>query len=175
VPMQARRPTHQETIRVHAALTQLVPHVAPLPVEAQHHTELDTPPAFQQTSIHGHLHEQSHQFLKPPHEDAVSKSIEAEHTSADEDSEIWKSFVVACQKSQLPRLKTAVQQCDPTLHFIRSDGCTLLHVAASAGSWRVVDLLLDAGVSPMPRDRRRKSAYDVSKDRETRDAFRRSM
>jgi ankyrin repeat protein len=64
---------------------------------------------------------------------------------------------------------------DSALHFIRKDGCTLLHVAAAAGSWRVVDLLLDAGVSPMPRDRRRKSAYDVSKDKETRDSFRRGM
>jgi hypothetical protein len=177
VPIQARRPTHQETVRVHTTLTQMLPHVAPFPVEAQNYTGHNSAPRFEDKSPDNCLSEQPSQVTPSFHEVDGSKCTESDlqMTKADENDELWKSLAVACHKSQLPRLKTAALQGDPTLHCIRSDGCTLLHIAASAGSWRVVDLLLEAGVSPMPRDRRRKSAYDVSKDKETRDAFRRGM
>lgn len=176
MPIQSRRPTHQETIRVLTALTQLVPHVPLLPFEARNHTELNSAPVCQDQSPGSHLPEPDPQS-DTHHEVNVSQSIESDQqlAIADEENELWKSLVVACHKSQLPRLKSAVLQGDPTLHCIRSDGCTLLHIASSAGSWRVVDLLIEAGVSPMPRDKRRKSAYDVSKDKETRDSFRRGM
>ena len=178
MPMQVRRPTHQETIRIHTSLTQLVPHVLPLPIEAHDPAQPQPrviPPGQDQSRI-AHSHPLQHQRLTPP-EPTQEKCCESDlqYPNADEDNESWKSLVIACNKSQLPRLKTAVMHGEPSLHCIRSDGCSLLHIAASAGSWRVVDLLIDAGVSPLPRDRRRKSAYDVSKDKDTRDAFRRGM
>lgn len=177
VPLQVRRPTHQETIRVHTALTQLVPHVNHLLAEAPTLTERDSESTCPDPSPDNCFFEQLKHQLPASLEVCESKPVEVDQqlVDADEDDEHWKSLVIACQKSQLPRLKTAVLQRDPTLHCIRSDGCTLLHIAASAGSWRVVDLLIEAGVSPIPRDRRRKSAYDVSKDKETRDSFRRGM
>jgi hypothetical protein len=176
VPMQVRRPTHQETIRIHTSLTQLVPYVLPLPIEAH---DLDQPhftPLSQDQSLSIYSHPLQHQ-CPTPHEPTEEKWRESDRqtSNADEDNETWKSLVIACNKSQLPRLKTAVMHGEPSIHCIRSDGCSLLHIAASAGSWRVVDLLIDAGVSPLPRDRRRKSAYDVAKDKDTRDAFRRAM
>jgi len=188
LPMQARRPTHQETIRVHTLLTQLVPHTAPLQMEseAKCHVELDPASVGSDQLLDSHSHQQlqqqsvlqQQQFERDCSVAEVSTqllNLDQQVPSADEDNEVWKSLVVACSKCQLPRLKASVLQCDPALHWIRSDGCTLLHIAAAAGSWRAVDLLVDAGVSPMPRDRRRKSAYDVSKDKDTRDSFRKGM
>jgi hypothetical protein len=151
-------------------LTQLVPYSVP---ECKGRAEQDQPLDTQLLSLNVEQ-EASPQQPSPPREPALLESGR-ECLCIEEDGENWKSLVIACSKSQLPRLKTAILNGDSALHFIRKDGCTLLHVAAAAGSWRVVDLLLDAGVSPMPRDRRRKSAYDVSKDKETRDSFRRGM
>jgi hypothetical protein len=186
--MQARRPTRQETIRVHAALTQLVPHMLPVPSEIQPNappvpsevqprSQADLSPPIQSQTLDCPSNEQVRQQISSVHEHCQIEPVEsdAQLMRADEDSEVWKSLVVACTKSQLPRLRTAAAQGDSALHCIRGDGCTLLHIAAAAGSWRVVDLLIDAGVSPAPRDRRRKSAYDVSKDKATRDSFRKGM
>jgi hypothetical protein len=177
VPMQARRPTRQETIRVHAALTQLVPHVLPITSEVQPRTQAGSSAPIQSQTrdcpSDDHIQQQIASSLEQSQTEPVE--LDLQFMRADEDSEVWKSLVVACNKSQLPRLKTAAAQGDPILHCIRGDGCTLLHIAAAAGSWRMVDLLIDAGVSPAPRDRRRKSAYDVSKDKVTRDSFRKAM
>jgi hypothetical protein len=184
--MQARRPTHQETIRVHTLLTQLVPHITPLQLgsEVKCHVELNLMSTGEDQLPKNHSHQQLQQQPLFQEQKEPECSVEAfsaqQHLDhqlpiADEDNEAWKTLVVACNKCHLPRLKASVLQCDPTLHCIRSDGCTLLHIAASAGSWRAVELLIDAGVSPLPRDRRRKSAYDVSKDKDTRDSFRRGM
>ena len=183
--MQARRPTHQETIRVHTLLTQLVPHITPLQLgsEVKCHVELNlmSTGGDQLPKSHSHQQLQQQQLQEQKEQEcsvevfSAQQDLDHQLPNADEDNEAWKTLVVACNKCHLPRLKASVLQCDPTLHWIRSDGCTLLHIAASAGSWRAVELLIDAGVSPLPRDRRRKSAYDVSKDKDTRDSFRRGM
>jgi hypothetical protein len=177
LPIQVRRPTHQETIRVHTAITRLVPYLPPSPLDRAPHLECDSLPSVKSESRDSHADDELQQRTSPHHGPSHSDPVDSDQSFviADEESENWKSLMCACNKSQLPRLKTAVSQGDPSLHFIRSDGCTLLHIAAAAGSWRVVDLLIDAGVSPAPRDRRRKSAYDVSKDKATRDSFRKGM
>lgn len=162
---------------MHTAITRLVPYVPPSPLDDAPHLECVSIPQVPSETRESHTDNTIQQRTSSFHGPFVSDPVVSEQpfVIADEESENWKSLVCACNKSQLPRLKTAVSQGDPTLHFIRSDGCTLLHIAAAAGSWRVVDLLIDAGVSPAPRDRRRKSAYDVSKDKATRDSFRKGM
>jgi hypothetical protein len=51
---------------------------------------------------------------------------------------------------------------------------TLLHLAAENGSPKIVTLLLEAGASPEVKDIRNRCPYHLCKDKETRDAFRRS-
>jgi hypothetical protein len=151
-------------------------HSSPSPLEAKSLSELESElPAPTQRDHHST--DLTQQQLSSPCDLIQAERVESDQdfSRADEDSDNWKSLVVACSKSQLPRLKSAIAQADPALHCVRSDGCTLLHIAAAAGSWRVVDLLIDAAVSPLPRDKRRKSAYDVSKDKATRDSFRKGM
>jgi hypothetical protein len=50
---------------------------------------------------------------------------------------------------------------------------TLLHVASENGFPKIVTLLLEAGASPEVKDIRNRTPYHLSKDKDTRDAYRR--
>ncbi|XP_052806792.1 ankyrin repeat and zinc finger domain-containing protein 1-like [Mya arenaria] len=56
---------------------------------------------------------------------------------------------------------------------IGDNNTTLLHVAAKEGHARIVALLLEAGASPVLKDRNGHSPYMASKDKATRNEFRR--
>lgn len=53
-------------------------------------------------------------------------------------------------------------------------GRTALHCAAAAGTTAAVTALLECGADPTARDTKKQTAYDVSRDKDTRMAFRRS-
>ncbi|XP_076858232.1 tRNA endonuclease ANKZF1 [Brachyhypopomus gauderio] len=58
---------------------------------------------------------------------------------------------------------------------IDSTGFTLLHVASATAQKAVVTLLLDAGSDPACRDRKGRTPYAVSPDKNTRNTFRKYM
>ena len=51
----------------------------------------------------------------------------------------------------------------------------LLHIASSQGHWRLVMLLLAYGADPAVKDKHGKLSYNLSRDKKTRESFRKFM
>ena len=51
----------------------------------------------------------------------------------------------------------------------------LLHIASSQGHWKLIFLLLAYGADPAVKDQHGKLSYNLSRDKKTRDSFRKFM
>ena len=51
----------------------------------------------------------------------------------------------------------------------------LLHIASTQGHWKLVFLLLAYGADPAVKDQHGKLSYNLSRDKKTRDSFRKFM
>lgn len=154
-PFTTRRPTFGELQRCFKELTT----VQIQDIEEDVNGESKQPPAPKPSKA-----------VAKPATTTPDTAIEAEPPM---DPELSK-LTDAIKRNKLPLFKSLLQSFPHFLCTTLPDGTTLLHLASSSGHPEIVTYLLSQGADPTtPATKRTLRPYDIAKDKETRDAFRR--